>query len=63
MVKMAREVVYPILFVALGILWKRLVLGRFVAGPRTFSAREQVRYWFCEKMFSQSEEMEQVRFI
>lgn len=54
---------YPILFVLFGILFKRLVLGRFQAGPRTGSVREQLRYWFCETMFSQSEEMEQVRTV
>jgi hypothetical protein len=58
--KVTRDMVYPVLYIALCIFLKRTVLGKFTAGPRTNTARELLRFWFTDKLISNSRELETV---
>lgn len=58
--KVTSDMVYPVLYVALIILLKRMVLGKFTTGPRTNTTRELLRYWFTDKLISNSKELETV---
>ena len=59
-IKLVRDIVGPFIFVALTILLKRCVLGRFRAGPRTHSQWELIRYYLVETLVTKSWQFEEV---
>ena len=50
LIRLARAVVTPLFYLAAVILVKRLVIGRFQAGPRDLSQRALIRHWLMAKL-------------
>lgn len=62
-IKLVRDFVCPVVYVTIVLLFKRLVLGRFKAGPRTHSQGECMRYWFTDTLITKSWQFDAVCLV